>query len=61
MSEKRGRGRPRGPTHGWVTLGLQVSPEMAAKLADLPRGDKGRTIDAALRAWFEAREAVGPK
>ena len=49
---KRGRGRPRGDTHDWVVLGLTVSPEIARRLAEVPAGQKGRTVDTALRVLF---------
>lgn len=58
MDRQKKLGRPRGERHDWIVIGLQVSPEMAAKLADLPRGAKGRTVDAALRSWFEAGRSV---
>jgi hypothetical protein len=51
--DKKRTGRP--PT-GWVKVGLKLSPEAAALLAEVPAGEKSATVDEALRAYFAALE-----
>ena len=54
---KRGPGRPKTGRGDWVTLGLQVSPEMAAKLKEIPHGQRGQAVDEALRLLVSGDEA----
>jgi hypothetical protein len=49
MTEKKRTGRP--PT-GWVKVGIKLSPEAAALLAQVPAGEKSAAVDAAVKAWL---------
>ena len=53
MSEKKRTGRP---STGWVKVGLKLSPEAAALLAEVPAGEKSAAVDAAVKACLRAAE-----